>query len=169
VLIINKAYKSASCFTKLKKNETKTFVENVMNAQKGFTLIELMIVVAIIGILAAIAIPAYQDYITRSKVTELATAASACKASVSEYYQAQGSLPGTTDAAGCADNASQYVTSLAVGANGVITVASALPAPANGNFVLTPVPGADASKPLQWNCTASTIAKKYLPANCRGT
>ena len=137
--------------------------------QKGFTLIELMIVVAIIGILAAVAIPAYQDYITRSKVTELATAASACKASVAEYYQSQGALPGNTDAAGCANNASQYVTSLSVGANGVITVASAMAAPANGNFVLTPTAGSDASKPLSWSCQASTISKKYLPANCRGT
>lgn len=129
----------------------------------------LMIVVAIIGILAAVAIPAYQDYITRSKVTELVTAASSCKASVSEYYQSQGALPGSTTAAGCANNASQYVSSLAVGANGVITVASNLPAPATGNFVLAPTPGADASKPLAWSCTASTIDKKYLPANCRGT
>ena len=131
--------------------------------------IELMIVVAIIGILAAVAIPAYQDYITRSKVTELATAASACKASVAEYYQSQGTLPANTAAAGCANNSSQYVSSLAVGTGGVITVASALPSPANGNFVLTPTAGSDASKPLAWSCTASTIDKKYLPANCRGT
>jgi len=67
--------------------------------QKGFTLIELMIVVAIIGILAAIAIPAYSDYTERAKVSELVTIASACKASVSEYYQAQGIFPPNNDSA----------------------------------------------------------------------
>src|SRR5581483_3450616 len=95
-----------------------------MMKQKGFTLIELMIVVAIIGILAAIAIPAYQDYITRSKVTELATAADACKTSVAEYYQSQNVFPPTQTASGCATSSAQYYTSLTVAANtGVITVA----------------------------------------------
>ena len=69
--------------------------------QQGFTLIELMIVVAIIGILAAIAIPAYSDYTERAKVSELVTLGSACKASVSEYYQAQGIFPADNNAAGC--------------------------------------------------------------------
>ncbi|MGZ5036893.1 MAG: pilin, partial [Usitatibacter sp.] len=61
--------------------------------QQGFTLIELMIVVAIIGILAAIAIPAYQDYTIRAKVTELINAAGVCKTSVAEYYQTKGAMP----------------------------------------------------------------------------
>ena len=135
-----------------------------MKNQKGFTLIELMIVVAIIGILAAIAIPAYQDYITRSKVTELATAVSACKTSVSEYAQSQNALPADTDAAGCSSNATQYMTSLAV-ANGVITAASAI-ASAPGNYILTPDYTASVGT-VEWDCTASTIASKYLPANCR--
>lgn len=133
--------------------------------QKGFTLIELMIVVAIIGILAAIAIPAYQDYIIRSKVTELTVAASACKASVSEYAQTNQSLPGNITAAGCSSNSTQYVSSLDVGANGVITVASAI-AQATGNFVLTPT-YAPSTGEVDWSCTASTIVDKYLPANCR--
>src|SRR5215204_1515106 len=98
--------------------------------QKGFTLIELMIVVAIIGILAAIAIPAYSDYTERAKVSELVTIASACKASVSEYYQAQGLFPTTNAAAGCDTVATNKITSLAVTGNaaatGTITVVSAL-------------------------------------------
>ena len=73
--------------------------------QKGFTLIELMIVVAIIGILAAIAIPAYSDYTKRAKVTELVTAASACKASVSEFFQAEGAFPADLNEAGCSSTA----------------------------------------------------------------
>ncbi len=136
----------------------------MLKTQKGFTLIELMIVVAIIGILAAIAIPAYQDYITRSKVTEIATAASACKTSVSEYYQSENAAPADTDTAGCSSNPTQYVTSLAV-ANGTITAVSAI-ANAAGNFVLVPTYTASVGT-VEWACDTSTIASKYLPANCR--
>ena len=140
------------------------------SAQKGFTLIELMIVVAIIGILAAIAIPAYQDYIARSKVTELVTVADACKASVSEYAQSQNVYPADVKQAGCSSAATKYVASLAV-ADGVITVkAQNINSNVDGNdFVLKPT-NTDLSLPLQWICntTAGTsIPEKYRPANCR--
>ncbi|MCU7941906.1 MAG: pilin [Candidatus Thiodiazotropha sp. (ex Cardiolucina cf. quadrata)] len=137
-----------------------------MRKQSGFTLIELMIVVAIIGILAAIALPAYTDFTTRSKVSELIVAADKCKTSVVEYFQTLDStLPANTASAGCATQSTQYVTSLGV-ANGVITVVSAIAA-APGNFVLTPTANAVDGTILDWDCTTSTIDPKFLPANCR--
>jgi type IV pilus assembly protein PilA len=141
-----------------------------MQNQKGFTLIELMIVVAIIAILAAIALPAYQDYTTRAKISELVVAADACKNSVTEYYQTLDTLPANNTAAGCDTQTTQYVASLAV-ADGVITVATAaapaIPGPAQGNLVLTPTANAANAGILDWSCTASTIPEKFLPASCR--
>jgi type IV pilus assembly protein PilA len=137
------------------------------SVQKGFTLIELMIVVAIIGILAAIAIPAYSDYTKRAKVTELVTAASSCKASVSEYFQAEGAFPADLDTAGCSNTATDKITSLALGANGVITVTSAITG-VTGTYVLVPTEATPAgSGVLEWSCSTSSIPSKYLPANCR--
>ena len=135
--------------------------------QQGFTLIELMIVVAIIGILAAIAIPAYQDYIIRSKVTELATAADACKVSVSEYRQTLNAWPPNQSASGCTDQVTKYVTGLTVTGNGIITVSANAGAVGGGggDFILTP--SVVGTGQIDWTCTASTISAKYLPANCR--
>ncbi|WP_026352915.1 pilin [Solimonas variicoloris] len=138
-----------------------------MKKQQGFTLIELMIVVAIIGILAAIAIPAYQDYIVRSKVTELITAADACKASVSEYYITNGSAPADTNAAGCTDQAIGNIASLVVAA-GKITVTGTA-AVKSVKVILTPTQ-ATADSGVTWACSTDDMTKaKYLPANCRGT
>jgi type IV pilus assembly protein PilA len=138
--------------------------------QQGFTLIELMIVVAIIGILAAIAIPAYSDYTERAKVSELVTLGSACKASVSEYYQAQGRFPANNDEAGCNSAATAKITSITVtgvsNTSGTITVVSNL-TKATGNYTLVGTPTNNDS--VQWACNtaATTIVDKYLPANCR--
>jgi type IV pilus assembly protein PilA len=137
------------------------------SVQKGFTLIELMIVVAIIGILAAIALPAYSDYTNRAKISELIVAGSACKNSVSEFFQTQGVLPTTLTEAGCASNATKYAGALTyTAASGAITVASAV-ANVTGNYVLEPTAAPVVGTPIDWKCTGSTLAKKYLPANCR--
>jgi type IV pilus assembly protein PilA len=153
-----------------------------MKAQKGFTLIELMIVVAIIGILAAIALPAYQDYTARAKVTEALGFAAAGKTSVAEYFQSQGTLPTNNEAAGMAaagDIESKYVESVTV-ATGIITVAiqgTGVTDLDNGTVVFTPKESggtttvvAGYAGPIVWSCAPSAAAlNKYFPSNCRTT
>ena len=140
--------------------------------QKGFTLIELMIVVAIIGILAAIAIPAYQDYTIRAQVSEGLSLASSSKAAVTEFFQDTGDFPDTNVEAGVAAAntiVGEYVTSVTVGADGVITVLygnrvnDAVTA-VNGNLVLTP---ANATGSVTWDCTSATLEPRWRPAACR--
>ena len=146
--------------------------------QKGFTLIELMIVIAIIGILAAIAIPAYQDYTIRAKVSELVDSAGACKTSVEEVYQSQNIL-GTSGVTpgdpGCTTTATTNAVAPAVAA-GVITITAQGPLAAQltgGGSGLTLLfkPTVAAGAPITgWTCNAAagtTITAKYLPANCR--
>ena len=137
-----------------------------MKQQSGFTLIELMIVVAIIGILAAIAIPAYQDYTIRAKVSEGINLASAAKASVADYYVSQGAFPGSNSSAGLANTiSSTYVSSVQVGSSGAITVTFTAPSQINGRTIIfTPSTGNGA---ISWNCTGGTLEDKYRPANCR--
>src|SRR5215217_1529598 len=96
----------------------------VKRIQQGFTLIELMIVVAIVGILAAIALPAYQDYTIRARVSEAAAAAGACKTSVAEFYASKAALPSDTPTAGCSgtDAPTQFVASTNVNSGGTVIV-----------------------------------------------
>ena len=144
-----------------------------MKIQKGFTLIELMIVVAIIGILAAIAIPAYQDYTIRAKVTELINAAGVCKTSVAEYYQAVGLFPTDQTKAGCSDVGTVGSAPPVVTGTGLITVDASgtllTQLGAGKTFSYTPSTGAAGTPITAWSCNtvATTIIPKYLPATCR--
>jgi type IV pilus assembly protein PilA len=146
--------------------------------QQGFTLIELMIVVAIIGILAAIAIPAYQDYTIRAQVSEGLSLSGGAKVAVTEYYQDRGTLPVTNAEAGLAaagDIEGNYVSQVEVGAAGLITVtySSAGPQRANADIdaaTLLLTPNVANAGAVGWVCTGGVTLganDKWLPAACR--
>ena len=133
--------------------------------QKGFTLIELMIVVAIIGILAAVALPAYQDYTVRAKVTEVILAASAPKTAIAEWFQTKGSLPATSASLGVETQVSKYVASVAVANTTAVITATAQGDTAINTSTITMTPAASGSV-LNWTC-GGTILAKYRPASCK--
>ena len=141
--------------------------------QQGFTLIELMIVVAIIGILAAVAIPAYQDYLNRSKMSEVLAAVSACKTSVSEYAAAQNKLPADITTSGCSNTTTKYMASLdVVGADIKATIqnianegAKVVQMEAMKDAAATQTAG-NGDPIVAWKCTYNGNPK-YVPATCR--
>ena len=150
-------------------------MNNMKARQQGFTLIELMIVIAIVGILAAIALPAYQDYTVRAKMAEPLALMGEAKTSVTEYYVTNNTLPTTAAKAGIRETPdTAIVASMAltiVSSNPLLTVtmqSGVIPSGEGTKFVLS---GTTGSGTIQWVCRPGSddeITEKYLPANCRG-
>lgn len=137
------------------------------SVQKGFTLIELMIVVAIIGILAAVALPAYQDYTRRARVTEGLSLASGAKTAVSEYFSSMNVFPANNTSAGLAAAASingAAVTSVTVASNLITVLYNTTVSTAATTLILTATSGAGG---ITWSCTGGTLSAALRPANCR--
>jgi len=153
-------------------------MKKFQRGQAGFTLIELMIVVAIIGILASVAIPAYQDYIARSKIAEISTLASGDKQRMSEFYQIEGNWPTAAEVA-AGDVILSGVSNYSGGAIGV-DLGAAVGAPAYTlTYTLANVNGTvnaqdvvftatDNGGNIAWACTTPVITQKWLPKGCTG-
>ena len=143
-----------------------------MKKYQGFTLIELMIVIAILGILVAIALPAYQDYSIRARVSEGVAQAAPAKLAVAETASSRGVLASTITSSAAAGftfttNATDYVANIGVGAGGVITVATrSTGADTDPTITLTPTQASVAS-PVNWTCGQTAGLPQHVPAECR--
>lgn len=140
-----------------------------MRKQQGFTLIELMIVIAILAILMAIAIPAYQNYSIRTKASECVSVAGSAKLAMSETYQSNGEWPTDFATAGYNAEASTYCNAATIGSNGAFSIVTKSIGASNITFTFTPDATVGGSR-IDWTCTSSGAANtSHVPAECRGT
>lgn len=144
----------------------------VKTGQGGFTLIELMIVVAIIGILAAIAIPRYQDYTVRAKMSEVLNIASSYRTQIAEYRLSEGVFPNNAQAGITNEAVGNYISAVVYTGNassGLLTMTVDIDGQATGNVAML---GSYASESVVWDCgvpSTTPVDTKYLPATCRET
>lgn len=135
-------------------------------AQKGFTLIELMIVIAIIGILAAVALPAYQDYTIRAKASELVLASSSAKNTISEYALVNATLTIPTSVA-VQDISQGMIRSLEWTGNSIVIIGDATALGADITLWVFPSASSNLASGIVWECSAGGVGTRYLPSSCQ--
>ncbi|MFT6274757.1 MAG: type IV pilus assembly protein PilA [Halioglobus sp.] len=151
------------------KNLVEIHMNMRKNIQQGFTLIELMIVIAIVGILAAIALPAYQDYTVRAKMAEPLAVLAEAKTTVTEFYVANNFMPANAEQAGIRSSPdTDIVKSLTIDNSGALLTVTMQEGVVPGNLTAEfELSGTSVNGTIKWKCRKGNMEAKFLPANCR--